>query len=230
MAGCSLANPPPWQRWSVSLNSSTSIKIISAHGTCLADDSGSLTPESCGSATASRQNWNLTYRADGRIEIRNAGTFFIPSEQWSQPEQIWVWLPPADRPAPLDRFGPGTRLGAHVSTLDEALPDLRQRVRDIEAENWREAGLDDDDPVPDRFVEQVWPAAVAYAISFVAQAGERPAHRPPLQHLTGSFDSLRDHLRLIGSRLDFDDIESTLSVGVEVIIEALWPHTAQALL
>jgi hypothetical protein len=161
---------------------------------------------------------------------RKAGTFFIPSEQWSQPEQIWVWLPPADRPAPLDRFGPGTRLGALVGTLDEALPGLRQRVRDIEAENGREAGLDDDDPVPDRFVEQVWPAAVAYAISFVAQAGERPAHRPPLQHLTGSFDSLRDHLTLIGSRLDFDDIESTLSVGVEVIIEALWPHTAQALL
>jgi hypothetical protein len=36
--------------------------------------------------------------------------------------------------------------------------------------------------------------------------------------------------RGIGSRLDFDDIESTLSVGIEVIIEALWPHTGAAML
>ncbi|MDQ7909092.1 hypothetical protein RB614_31675 [Phytohabitans sp. ZYX-F-186] len=161
---------------------------------------------------------------------REAGTFLIPSQDWSQPEQIWVWLPPADRPAPLDRFGPGARLGAIVNALDAQLPGLRQRVRDIEAENWREAGLDENEPVPDRFVEQVWPAAVAYAISFVTQAGERPDHRPPLQHLLGSFDSLPEHLSLIGSRLDVDDVESTLSVGIEVIIEALWPHTGPAML
>jgi hypothetical protein len=161
---------------------------------------------------------------------RDAGTFLIPADHWSQPELIWVWLPPDDRPAPLDRFGPGARLGALVAALDEQLPDLRQRARDIDAENWREAGLDDDEPVPDRFLDEVWPAAVAYAISLHTQAVERHGHRPPLQHLSGSFDSLRDHLTLIDSPLDFDDIESTLGVAVGVIVEALWPHTARALL
>lgn len=99
----------------------------------------------------------------------------------------------------------------------------------MDAENWREAGLDDDEPVPDRFLDQVWPAVVAYAVSFCAQAVERPAHRPPLQHLLGSFDSLRDHLTLIGSGLAFDDIESTLGVGIDVITAALWPdrHSAR---
>lgn len=71
-------------------------------------------------------------------------------------------------------------------------------------------------------------AAVAYAISLHTQAVERRAHRPPLQHLPGSFESLRDHLALIGSTLDFDDIESTLGVGIEVITGALWPHSPHA--
>jgi hypothetical protein len=159
---------------------------------------------------------------------RESGTLLIPSEQWSQPEQIWVWLPPTDRPAPLDRFGPGARLGALVAALDEQVPDLRQRARDMDAENWREAGLDDDEPVPDRFLDQIWPAAVAYAVSFCAQAVERAAHRPPLQHLLGSFDSLRDHLTLIDSPLDFDDIESTLGVGIDTITSELWPDRQYA--
>ena len=156
---------------------------------------------------------------------REAGTFLSPSEQWSRPELIWVWLAPGVRPAPLDRFGPGACLGTLVAALDEQLPDLRQRARYIDAENWREVGLDDDEPVPDRFLDQVW----AYAISLHTQAVERPAHRPPLQHLFGSFDSLRDHLMLIDSPLDFDDIESTLGVGIEVITEALWPYSPHAL-
>jgi len=160
---------------------------------------------------------------------RGAGTFLAPSEQWSRPELIWVWLPPGDRPAPLDRFGPGASLGALVAALDEHVPDLRQRARDTDAENWREAGLDDDEPVPDRFLNQVWPAAVAYAISLHTQAVERPAHRPPLQHLLGSFDSLRDHLALIDSPPDFDDIETTLGVGIEIITGALWPNSPHAL-
>jgi hypothetical protein len=51
----------------------------------------------------------------------------------------------------------------------------------------------------------------------------------PLRHLADSFDSLRDHLTLIDSPLDFDfdDIQSTLDVGIEVITEALWPDNLQ---
>jgi hypothetical protein len=137
---------------------------------------------------------------------------------------LWVWLPPGDRPTPLDRFGPGARLGALVAALDEHTPQLRQRARDLDADGWREAGYDEDEPLPDRFVEQVWPAAVAYAIAFHTQAAERPGHRPPLQHVFGSFDALRDHLPIMGSDLDADDIESTLGVSVQAITEALWPH------
>jgi hypothetical protein len=159
---------------------------------------------------------------------RQAGTLFDPADRWSHPEQIWVWLPPVGRPAPLDRFGPGARLGALVTALDEHLPGLRQRARERDAEDWRQAGLSDDQPVPDRFLDQVWPAVVAYAIGLYTQAVERPTCRPPLQHLLGSFDTLRDHLDLVDSPLDYDDVEPTLHVGIEVLTETLWPHDSRA--
>jgi len=150
----------------------------------------------------------------------------IPSQSWSDPGLIWIWLPPADRrPAPLAGFGPGARLGAVVAALDEALPDLREQVRAEQAQSWREGGGlyddEDDEPVPDRFVAQVWPAAVAYAVSFAIQAAERPRHRPPLEHVLGSFDALPDHFGLVGSTLNVDDVEATIGVGIEVISRAL---------
>jgi hypothetical protein len=98
----------------------------------------------------------------------------------------------------------------------------RRRARDILADTWREPGWDDDDePAPDRLLDQVWPAAVAYVISLHTQAARRPGHRAPLEQLSGSFDSLPDHLTLIDSPLDIDDIESTIDVGIQVITEAL---------
>lgn len=154
---------------------------------------------------------------------REAGTLFVPADYWSHPELLWVWLPPGERPAPLDRFGPGASLGALVAALDEHMPDLRQRVRDRQAENWREAGATDDEPVPDEFLEPVWPAAVAYAISMHTQALERPDQRLPLWHALDSIDTLQEHMDLTESPLDFDDVESTLEVGALVITEALWP-------
>jgi hypothetical protein len=54
-----------------------------------------------------------------QAQWRAAGTLMFASEQCSQPGQVWVWLPPGDRPAPLDLFGPGARLGAPVAALDE---------------------------------------------------------------------------------------------------------------
>lgn len=156
---------------------------------------------------------------------REAGTFFVPSPQWAQPELIWVWLPPGDRPVPLDRFGAGARLGALVSALDMQIPELRQRARDVHAENQRDAGIDD--ASHGQLLEQMWPVAVAYAVSLQTQAVERVQHRAPLEHLLGSFDALRDHLTLVESALDFDDVESALSVGITVISEALWPRSLQ---
>lgn len=68
---CTLLNPPPWQRWSVTVLTSTRIKLTSAWGTCASDVDGNLRPEGCFSPV-SRQEWNLKYMADGRIEVRNA--------------------------------------------------------------------------------------------------------------------------------------------------------------
>jgi hypothetical protein len=137
------------------------------------------------------------------------------------------WRRPFTVPAPHAGWWPAgwarRTTGAVADALDETLLELRQRTRDLQAEYWREGGLDDD-PVPDSFLDQVWPAAVAYAICLQTQAEERPCHRPPLQHLPGSFDELREHLTLIDSVLDFDDIESTVGVGIEAVTEALWPQ------
>ena len=69
----------------------------------------------------------------------------------------------------------------------------------------------------------MWPAAVAYAISIHTQALERPTHRPPLHHALYSIDTLREHMDMTESPLDFADIESTLGVGVAILTEALWP-------
>jgi hypothetical protein len=76
---------------------------------------------------------------------RRAGMLLLPAEHWRRPEQLWVWLPPGDRPAPLDQFGPGARLGALVEALDKHAPQVRQRARELDAEGWLEAGYDEDE-------------------------------------------------------------------------------------
>jgi hypothetical protein len=56
------------------------------------------------------------------------------------------------------------------------------------------------------------------------QALERPSRRPPLQHALDSIDTLREYMDPTESPLDFDDITSTLVVGVEILTESLWPE------
>jgi len=58
-------------------------------------------------------------------------------------------------------------------------------------------------------------------VAFTTQAAERPTHRPPLTHVTYSFDTVTDHLDQVGSSLDDIDLKVTLSVGLEVVAATL---------
>ncbi len=166
-------------------------------------------------ATAARPGLGRRLQA----EWRRYGVVTLPSWWWSSPEDIWIWLPPASiRPHPLEGFGPGARLAAIVRAVDTAHPHLRQQVRDRLREAHAEAGVEE---ASDGFAEAIWPAVLAYVVAFRTQAGERPAHRAPLEHVVDSFATFADHLGQLGSSLDDIDIELTLSVGLEVVGDAL---------
>jgi hypothetical protein len=58
-----------------------------------------------------------------------------------------------------------------------------------------------------------------------ARSSEAANPERPIPHDPSDAPSLRDHLTLIQSRSEFDDIESTLDVGIEAIIESCGPTT-----
>lgn len=152
------------------------------------------------------------WRADGYLQT--------PMDHWSGPDDIWIWLPERPICAALAAIGPGARLAAVVQALDRAYPDLRDRVRTELAETDAEIAAEygeEDQPRRDRFVEAVWPALLAYVVTASTQAAERPDHRPPLQHLSGSFEMLPEYMTEIGSTLDPDDVISTLECGLELL-------------
>jgi hypothetical protein len=149
---------------------------------------------------------------------RDYGVVGFSPWRWSAPGAFWIWLPPAARrPRCLERFGPGARLVTIVEAVDRAHPELRRRVRD----ELRESLEVHDESEPDPFVEAVWPAVIAYVVAFTTQAAERPAHRPPLTHVTYSFDTLADHLDQVGSNVDETDLKITLGVGLEMVAATL---------
>lgn len=151
---------------------------------------------------------------------RTDGILYTPMEGWSGPDDIWIWLPERPICTALAEFGPGAPLTAVVRALDKAYPALRDRVRtelaDTDAEIAAEYG-EEDQPRPDRFVEAVWPALIAYVVTLLTQAAERPDQRPPLEHVSGSFDLLPDYMLEIGSDLNPDDVVSTLECGLELL-------------
>ena len=86
---------------------------------------------------------------------REAGMFHIPSKDWSQPELIGCGYRRARGPRRWNGSAQGRDWELSSQPLDEQLPDIRQRVRNVQAEYCREAGIYDDEPIPDRFLEAV---------------------------------------------------------------------------
>jgi hypothetical protein len=151
------------------------------------------------------------------VPARWAETLDTPSEPepyWSDPARIWVWLPPRPaRPDWLRDAGAGLDLGALVTRAAEFFPHA---TASLAAELDAELAMDDgDDLERDRAAEVLqpglWPALVAYAVSFATQIAERPGHREPW-HVTESFEEgrLRQVLTELGSRYDPYGAEMTM--------------------
>ncbi|MCX4783891.1 hypothetical protein [Streptomyces sp. NBC_01264] len=167
--------------------------------------------------------------------LKGAGGFRWPLPHWSDPDQVWVWLPPGDLPPALEGLAPGTSLATLVAAVERAHPDLRDHYRTELAASLE---LDEDEGEEegatrghrDYLVEQLWPAAICYAVTAATQERERPAGRSPWNLLEDGFEegTLADHFDQVGSTLDADALGPvfTLSIGVPVIARALgWNPT-----
>ncbi|GAA2639286.1 hypothetical protein GCM10010425_49110 [Streptomyces spororaveus] len=154
------------------------------------------------------------------------GVLRLPLPHWFDPGQVWVWLPPGDLPPALQDLGPGTRLDTLVSAVEAAHPDLRDRFRaEVAAtleEDEEDGGGED---ARDYLVEELWPAALCYAVTAATQARERPTGHSPWDLLGDGFEegNMAESFHQIGSTLDADALGPmfTLSIGVPVISEAL---------
>lgn len=144
---------------------------------------------------------------------------------WGDPAQVWVWLPPVKvRPACWKDLGPGATIGRLVSLLDRDDPDLVQRVL-ATREDPRDAEVTRMGRRPrTRFIEELWPAVVAYAVAFTTQEHEHPRRRSPWDHvragsLTGSWDRTSrtgDYAEAAGVDWYDADVAWTLELCVDV--------------
>ncbi|GGU40824.1 hypothetical protein [Streptomyces violascens] len=158
--------------------------------------------------------------------LSEAGGLRAVLPHWSDPDQVWVWLPPGDLPPVLERLRPGTSLATLVAAVEGAHPDLRDRFRAHVAETLEEDEEDDaGGGVRDYLVEELWPAAICYAVTATTQIQERPKGASPWNLLEDGFEegNLADNFRQIGSTLDADSLGPvfTLSIGVPFIAEVL---------
>lgn len=150
--------------------------------------------------------------------------FEIPLRHWNDPGELWIWLPPARRPDALAHFGPGASLRAVADAVDRAHPGIRDTFRRRLAD---ELEYDPDEPRErtDYLVPQLWDAVIAYAVTFMTMAVERPGQRAAW-HVDQSFDEavLSDHFERLGSVLDPTgdlSVVFTLGTGVSVVAEEL---------
>ncbi|MGW1362937.1 hypothetical protein ACWCQP_36715 [Streptomyces chartreusis] len=161
---------------------------------------------------------------DFRERLESGGP--VPLPHWFDPGQVWVWLPPDDLPTALECLAPGTSLDTLVSAVEAAHPDLRDRFRAETADTVEWDREEDDGPkTRDYLVEQLWPAAICYAVSAATQLRERPDGRSPWHLLDDGFEegTLAEYFDELGSTLDADSLGPvlTLSIGVPLIAEAL---------
>ena len=136
-----------------------------------------------------------------------------PQPYWSQPGEIWVWLPGHDRPAGLEHFGPGARLSAIVEALDAAYPGLRGRVRTEVTDGHTDA----ERHIQGGVVEMIWPALLAYWMAFTAQAADRLQQRSSSEFVVPPFTILQDYWAEVGSELDAADVGRTLDIGLAIL-------------
>jgi hypothetical protein len=151
------------------------------------------------------------------------------SAHWADPGTMWIWLPPTNRPAALSDLGPGASLRAVAAAVEAAHPDLRDRFR-----SWFEAELDTPSPQDSGcLVEELWPAAIAYAATFATDRIERRGHYLPVVNLFDCIQerSLTDHFAHLRSTLIEDrtmDALITLEFGAQVVATALGWGTDKA--
>jgi hypothetical protein len=158
-----------------------------------------------------------------RLSESRIGWPWEPLEYWDNPESIWIWLPPTDRPAALTSLGPGASLLAITAAVEAAHPHLQADVR-----RRLEEQMEDDEDVtrPAEFpLEQLWPAIVASAVAFGTDAIERNDQRPPIVNVSDYFEVgvLAEHFTQLDSALDPYEagVVVTLEAGIRAIVEAL---------
>ena len=145
-----------------------------------------------------------------------------PPSHWADPGDLWIWLPPTNRPAALADLPPGSSLRAVTAALEAAHPNLRAQFQ-----SRLEAELNSPFPQnPDCLVEPLWPAAIAYAITFATDKIERRRQRPPALNFFDCIQerALADHLAHLGSTLAAArtmDALITLEFGAQAVATAL---------
>jgi hypothetical protein len=136
--------------------------------------------------------------------------------RWNTPvDDTWIWLPPAEHRHPaFTSLGAGASLRVVVDTLEAGIPDIKTRAK-------RECRYSDV-----RWRETIWPAVVAYAVTFTTQASERPQHRKPV-HVIASLDDALYELSPEGFsvRGDAGNVAGMLECVLErVLFPALLGH------
>ncbi|GAA2627298.1 hypothetical protein GCM10010411_75500 [Actinomadura fulvescens] len=167
-------------------------------------------------------------REDGRIALP-------PALRWDDPADIWVWLPAlGSRPAAFADLDVGARLGVLVEAVDSAHPDLREQVvtalvddgpDELDPDEHDQSEADVGSGERERYaqaLDQVWPAVVAYVVSFFTQACERPGERDPLTHVVESFDAVGDHCGpVLAATTDADLVSDLLPEALAALAIAL---------
>ncbi|MGO1055317.1 hypothetical protein [Crossiella sp. CA198] len=171
-------------------------------------------------ACAAAPDW----RRDLQALWHGNGILPLPATHWSTPEQLWLWLPEAStRPAALRHLGCGASLGAVMNAIDQAFPAARQQATHRLNREWAENAQEWDGPPdidPITFLNHIWPASIAYLISFHTQSQERAEHRSPW-HLWHSLELDLGRFDTMGRSDDDLSLEATLRHSIDVLASLL---------
>ncbi|MFD6334239.1 hypothetical protein ACFWGI_32290 [Streptomyces niveus] len=147
---------------------------------------------------------NLGTRLDRELKLRNRGGWPFVMERWGEPlQRSWIWLPPpAHRHKAFKHLGAGAALTALVDAVDRHDPTARAAAKAL----CRDSGV--------RWRDSLWPAAIAYAVSFTTQGHERDRHRTPFHVVHSLGDGLEQTMRPFAVTGAASNVED----GVEAIL------------